>query len=45
MTSIDQMGAKLISELILKKEAGKEGKIKWIFHFTIENEIQTNEIY
>lgn len=24
---IDQMGAKLISELILKKEAGKEGKI------------------
>jgi len=27
MTPIDQMGAKLISELILKKEAGKEGKI------------------
>ncbi|MCD4747295.1 MAG: hypothetical protein K8R58_13435, partial [Bacteroidales bacterium] len=27
MAPIDQMGAKLISELILKKEAGKEGKI------------------
>ena len=27
ITPIDQMGAKLISELILKKEAGKEGKI------------------
>ncbi|MBC8485696.1 MAG: hypothetical protein H8D45_06615 [Bacteroidetes bacterium] len=27
MTPVDQMGAKLISGLILKKEAGKEGKI------------------